>query len=196
MGVLKNQIPASEIYVPGPSCDALGRITYTPTVKGYRPATESLLGLRCDLITCLNTSEVMRIKRNRRIAKQLITRVYSLKSNGKSGKLLGHASRFVLRDVTPVLWAEGRAEVLAKHSITPHAWLRGTLVELLSNDDFERHHALTREFSEGYNIAYNPYLDSKFRCLKNQKYITDLNQGAEFMSAKEVYCFEDGIVAK
>jgi hypothetical protein len=69
-----------QIIVPGPSCDEQGRITYTPTVKGYRPATEELIGKRVDIITDLNTSEVMRIKRDGHNAKQLITRVYSSSS--------------------------------------------------------------------------------------------------------------------
>lgn len=94
------------------------------------------------------------------------------------------------------MWEKGRQQVLMTNAKTPHSWLRGTIVEILNNDDYARHNELTREFTSGFNLAYNPYLDGSFRCLKNQKYITDSGQGAEFMTAKEIYCFEDGILAK
>ncbi|KZX85600.1 hypothetical protein A3715_17055 [Oleiphilus sp. HI0009] len=181
--------------IPAPSVDNLGRITYIPNTKSYKPATSELIGKQVDIITCLNNSEVLIIQSNGKKAKQLITRYYSMKSNGKSGKLLGHAPRFTLENVTPVLWESGRQEVLRKQSKTPHAWLRGVVSEILDVNDYQRHFELIEEMKGGVNVAYNPYLDATFRAVKGAKYITASNQGAQFIKANKVYCFEDGILA-
>lgn len=73
MSLAAQTFSESRFEVPSPSVDSFGRITFVPTVKNYRPATEELIGKKVDIITDLNTSEVMRIKRNGRNAKQLIS---------------------------------------------------------------------------------------------------------------------------
>ena len=153
-----------------PSVDNVGRITYIPKAKGYKAAQDNLIGSRVQIITCLNTSETIQFKRNGHNAKKLITRVYSLKSNGRSGKLLGHASRFILSDVKPVIWQEGQNIVRLKHSKTPHAWLSGVVSEILDPLDYMRHHEVLSH-SSGQYVAYDPYKSDNFVWLINSSFI-------------------------
>lgn len=179
-----------------PSVDAFGRITFTPKAKSYRPVSADIVGKQVDIITCLNTSETEQIKRNGHNAKQLITRVYSMKTNGRHGRLLGHGSRFRLRDVSPELWSEGRDIVLRDNSKIPHAWLRGIVVEVLENEDYQRHHALLNEFRSNDRIVYDPYISDSFRALSKGSYLTQEATGKKFYGCSEVYCFESGIIGK
>jgi hypothetical protein len=99
----------------------------------------------------------------------------------------------VLENVSPVIWKQGRAQVLQTQSKVPHAWLRGVVKEVLELDDYQRHNDLLEEFSTGYQIAYNPYIDGSFRSIKGQTYITHSEQGARFIRANRAYLYESGI---
>ncbi|TNC80228.1 MAG: hypothetical protein C9356_14975 [Oleiphilus sp.] len=179
-----------------PSVDQAGRILFAPSHASFRPLHQhACLGQRVRVITCLNTSETVSMQRpDGRRYKKLLTRVYSLRKT----KLLGHASRFCLTNVRAVYDPKGYENVIRNFSKKPHAWLEGTISEVLANDDAQRHHTLMAAPIDQY-IAYDPYKTRYFRFCE-QPFLPDKTQTQalnalypESSPVPKLYFYESGI---
>lgn len=190
-----------------PSVDWFGKITYE--YKGnrkYMPATSELVGREIRLLTDLNISESACSKSSDgRKFKQLKTRVYALHDLSDK-KLIGHASRLVISNGSVCVNEKMRQKVVKERSKTPHAYLQGTLAEILDNDNYERHFSLIQLMrGEGaVYISYDPYKTETFcvtgdkKHLGNDQFEIDELPRVETLKnllLPQVYCFEDGILA-
>lgn len=190
------------------SVDEMGRVTYVYQGKRkFLPATESILGSSVRLITDLNVSESLNLKTpDGRRYKKLKTRIYSL-HDIKKKCLVGHATRFVVKDVDVDINHKLRLKVFKERSKTPHAFLTGELIEIVSNDDYMRHFSIMRDMvsAGAVHIAYDPYKAETFcvtgtqKSMCNNEDIIATLPRVETIRQKsllpKIYCFEDGILA-
>lgn len=172
-------------------------IIYKPTHKGYKPAKSALIGETVKIITCLNTSETKTVDRK----KQLITRFYSMTVKGK---VLGHAPRFVIRNVYSTVSENTRLKVVAAGSKTPHAWLHGELLGLVPSGIDDHHNDLIKTMLEqgAVYIAFDPYKVDQFKILNTEKLpgigandLPGMEPGKTGTVIKQMYCYEHGILA-
>lgn len=182
-------------------------ITFKPTHKSYIKADTQQLGKSVAMLTCLNTSEtVTKTGSNGRKYKELITRFYSMKT---AGKVTGHAPRILLDDAYTTVSEATRQRVVAKGSKDKHAYIHGTVSELISDTDDSRHNELIESIlsNGGAYIAYDPYRVTDF--VIGQKSLRgisdDMLQDLSTMQSrgickaspvKRAYCFEDGILVE
>lgn len=93
---------------------------------------------------------------------KLVFSVRALEGPDK-GRVIAHATRVLLKDVSFVVQKAGREKVLKTGQKNVHAFVRGTWVSYCEDDksiDLEAHILKT-----GMSVYYNPRIDATFRLM-------------------------------